>query len=115
MAEQQAQPSTNGDNGGRTARGTFAKGNAGGPGNPHAKRVARLRSALMRAITPGDIKAIVSKLIDMARAGDVAAAREVLQRVFGPPVPADLQDRIQKIESLLEDKTNGPFSTGLRN
>lgn len=106
MTEPQARPSTNGDNGGRTARGTFAKGNAGGPGNPHAKRVARLRSALMRAVTPDDIKGIVRKLIDMARAGDVAAAREVLQRVLGPPVPLSFEERLARIESALGDEAN---------
>jgi hypothetical protein len=41
---------------GRTALGRFAKGNAGGPGNPHAKRVTALREALLAAVTDADIK-----------------------------------------------------------
>lgn len=37
--------STNGANGGR-----FKRGNPGGSGNPHAKRVARLRAAIRAGI-----------------------------------------------------------------
>ncbi|HPM84240.1 MAG TPA: hypothetical protein PLF81_26230 [Candidatus Anammoximicrobium sp.] len=106
MTDPHAQPSTNGDNGGRTARGTFAKGNAGGPGNPHAKRVARLRSALLRAVTPEDIKAIIRKLVESAKSGDVPAAREVLSRLFGPYVATDLEDRIAKLENVLGAQTD---------
>lgn len=43
---------------GRDQRGRFAKGNAGGPGNPHAAQVARLRAALLNAITEDDIRAL---------------------------------------------------------
>jgi len=48
-------PSTNGDNGDRDERGRFARGNPGGTGNPHAAKVARLRSALLNAVTEQDI------------------------------------------------------------
>ena len=58
-----ASPSTNGPDG-RDARGRFAKGNAGGPGNPHARKVAQLRSALLRAVSAGDLRAVVKKLVD---------------------------------------------------
>ena len=72
-------PSTNG----RTASGRFAKGNAGGPGNPHAKRVTALRNALLAAVTEADIKAVAAALVARAKAGEVAAAREVLDRLIG--------------------------------
>ena len=52
-------PSTNGRNG----RGQFAKGNPGGPGNPLARRTARLRSALLRTVTPDDIQRVAKSYL----------------------------------------------------
>ena len=90
-------PSTNGDNG-RQAGGRFAQGNAGGPGNPHAKRVAKLRTALFKAVSPDDLKAVVAALLASAKGGDVAAARELLQRLLGPPEAIDFVDRLEALE-----------------
>ncbi len=69
----------------RNEDGTFAQGNEGGPGNPHAKRVNQLRSALLDAVTPEDITEVVQRLIIEAKTGDVPAARVLLDRVFGKP------------------------------
>ena len=77
-------PSTNGKNG-RDKLGRFAQGNAGGPGNPYARRVAELRSALMDAVTEDDLRAVVAKL-KKAKEGDIAAIREVLDRALGKPL-----------------------------
>jgi hypothetical protein len=94
-------PSTNGTNG-RDSGGRFAKGNAGGPGNPHARRVARLRSALLRAVTPADLKAVLAALVKKAKRGDVAAARELLDRLFGkgtaPVVPLGADETAVRVE-----------------
>lgn len=76
------EPSANGVNG-RDAAGRFAEGNLGGPGNPHAKEVARLRSAMLNAVTVDDLRAIVTKLVDQAKAGSVPAAKEILDRCLG--------------------------------
>lgn len=73
---------------GRNARGRFAHGNAGGPGNPAARQVMRLRHALLDAITEEDLGAIVAKLLEMAKAGNMAAIREVLDRTLGKPLLA---------------------------
>ena len=75
-------PSPNGANG-RDASGRFAKGWKGGPGNPHARHVAEIRSVLMSAVSDDDLRAIVSTLVEKAKAGDVMAAREVLDRMLG--------------------------------
>lgn len=75
-------PSANGVIG-RNARGRLAPGNAGGPGNPAARQVMRLRHALLDAITEEDLGAIVAKLLEMAKAGNMAAIREVLDRTLG--------------------------------
>ncbi len=80
-------PSTKGPNGdGRDpATGRFSPGWQGGPGNPHARQVANLRSALLKAVTPEDLNAIVAKLVKMAKSGNVVAAKEVLDRCLGRP------------------------------
>jgi len=77
-------PSGNGTNGtGRDARGRFVRGNAGGPGNPFARRVAAARKALLDAAGPEQIAQIVRALVERAIAGDVAAARVVLRYTVG--------------------------------
>ncbi len=74
---------------GRDGHGRFAKGNRISRGNPLARRVARLRAALVRAVTPEDIAAVVEALVKKARSGDVAAARELLDRTLGKPDALD--------------------------
>ena len=80
-------PSTNGSNGGRDARGRFAKGNSGGPGNPNAQHVAKLRDGFRSACTLADVRAICRRLVAMAKKGNVLAAREVLDRTIGKSAP----------------------------
>ncbi len=77
---------------GRDTNGRFAKGNSGGPGNPHAARVAALRAVMMEAVTEDDLRKIVAALIEKAQAGDVVAARELLDRCLGKPTAAIVQD-----------------------
>ena len=93
-------PSPNGHSD-RDARGRFAPGNAGGPGNPLGGKVARLRSALVEAVTEDDMAAIARKLIDMAKGGDVTAIRELLTRTLGKPIEADLIERLERVEAML--------------
>jgi hypothetical protein len=83
----------------RGTRGRFAQGNTGGPGNPFAKAVGQLRSALMTAVTKADIEAIIAGMVKEAKAGNVAAAREVLDRCLGKPVEADLLVRLEELEA----------------
>lgn len=82
-------PSVNGANGAtkrkRNSDGTFAKGNAGGPGNPRARQTARLREEMLGAVKLTDMRKIVQALVERAKGGDVAAAREVLDRCVGKP------------------------------
>jgi len=89
---------TNGSNG-RDARGRFTKGNAGGPGNPFAAQVGKLRAAMYGAVTEADIKAVVIKLVEQAKSGDMTAARILFSRVFGRPLEADILERIEELEN----------------
>jgi hypothetical protein len=73
----------------RDGRGRFVKGSGGGPGNPYARRVARLRRELYRAVTPEDLRAVVRALVEKARAGDVAAIKELLDRTVGKARPIE--------------------------
>ncbi len=68
---------------GRDAAGRFVRGNAGGPGNPHGGTVARLRSVLLDEVTDDDLRAVVRALVEAAKAGNIPAAREVLDRTLG--------------------------------
>ena len=96
-------PSPNGANG-RDGQGRFARGNPGGPGNPHAQQVGKLRSALLRAVSEADMQAIVARLVELAKEGNVQAAKEVIDRCIGRPVEADLIERIEDLETVMEER-----------
>lgn len=81
--EQEPQP-----NNGRDERGRFAVGNVGGPGNPFARQVAKLRSALVRRVTEEDMELIAERLIVLGRSGDLAAMKLLFLYVLGKPAEA---------------------------
>ncbi|MCC5821842.1 MAG: hypothetical protein LAT64_00985 [Phycisphaerales bacterium] len=83
---------------GRTPGGRFTKGNPGGPGNPHAAKVAKLRAAILRAVTPEDIEGIVLAMVHRAKGGDMAAVRELLDRAIGKPTDANIAERLEMLE-----------------
>lgn len=76
----------------RDGKGRFVKGSGGGPGNPYARRVARLRRELYRAVTPEDLRTVVRALVEKARSGDVAAIKELLDRTIGKARPIEDAD-----------------------
>ena len=82
---EEATPSTNGAAEGRDEKGRFTAGNKGGPGNPFAREVARIRKRLLARLTNEDIDAITDKLIEQAKAGDVAAAKLLFSYTMGKP------------------------------
>ena len=84
------EPTTNGDNGERGEDGRFLPGNAGGPGNPYAKKVAALRGSLINAISHDDIEAIIHSQVEKAKQGDTVAAKFILERLLGRPQMMDL-------------------------
>jgi hypothetical protein len=79
---------------GRDARGRFTRGNKGGPGNPFNRRCAALRQLLLERVSDDDLAAIVDRVVEMAKEGDLAAAKLVLSYTVGKPLPAVAPDRL---------------------
>jgi hypothetical protein len=80
---------------GRYEQGRFTKGNAGGPGNPYARRTAELRRAILAAvITNEDIEVITAKLIEQAKEGDVPSAKLLFSYALGKPAEAVEPDAV---------------------
>lgn len=88
----------------RDNKGHFIKGNKEGRGNPYAKQVNAFRSALMQAVQEKDIKAIVETLLEQAVNGNIAACRVLLDRLLGPPVQADILERLERLEDETEQR-----------
>jgi hypothetical protein len=73
---------------GRDARGRFARGNIGGPGNPFARQSAAFRKALCDSVTDDDIQTLTRTLLDKAKGGDVAAIKLLFAYTIGRPADA---------------------------
>jgi len=84
----------------RDERGRFLPGNSGGPGRPST--VHEHRAAMVQAVTPEDIAAIMRQLVRQAVEGDVQAAKIILERFFGRPADTDTLERIENIEERLD-------------
>jgi hypothetical protein len=70
---------------GRDTSGRFVVGNKCSNALTYHKRIYNLRRAIIAASTPKDIMEIVQKLAELAKAGDVAAAKVYLDYVVGRP------------------------------
>jgi hypothetical protein len=80
----------NGAPSGRDAAGKFLPGNqaARGRGNAFYRRQAGLRQALVEEVGEDGLRRLARKLLDLALAGDVAAARTLLAYAVGKPAAA---------------------------
>jgi hypothetical protein len=85
-------PAPNGGNGergkrdGRDRRGRFKPGSEGGPGRPPGR--PWLARALANCVSPAEAQALIRSLYKRALAGNMTAARLVLERMAGPPISA---------------------------
>jgi hypothetical protein len=90
----------------RDAKGRFTKGNPGGPGNPFARQVAKLRSALVNRVTEADMERIAEDLIVKARLGNMAAIKLLFLYVLGKPAATvnpdtlDIEEWVQTIRPI---------------
>jgi hypothetical protein len=85
-------PPANGANGVRDAPGRSRQENSGWPGSPFATKVARIRASFLNSVSEDDIRAIVGKMVELAKGGNLAVAREILQRTIGNVDPLDLTE-----------------------
>jgi len=69
----------------RDEYGRFLPGCPAGPGNPQVRRIHAVRNVIREAIDDGDLVNVLRMLVERAESGDVAAAREVLDRRLGKP------------------------------
>ncbi len=67
----------------RDARGRFARGNRGGPGNPFNRQVANLRKALLDVVGAGELAEVIRVLIGQALGGHTESAKVLLTTVIG--------------------------------
>ncbi len=98
-------PPAGAQTGGRRPDGRFAEGNPGGPGRLRAARAA-WQTALAECVTDDHLRAIITLLLEIAKAGEPWAIREVLDRTIGKAKPA--QDPEQ------QDEGNGPRRLTIR-
>ena len=87
---------------GRDSAGRFAPGNSASNGNPHARRVGQLRSAMLAAVSEDDVRDVIKAMIKKAVDGDTAAARILLDRCLGPSESLDVIERIEALEQAVE-------------
>jgi ribosomal protein L17 len=63
----------------------------------------------MRAVSVSDFRVVVKKLVALAKAGDLQASRLLLDRLLGPPVAPDFEERLAALEShFFGDSRNAP-------
>jgi len=72
----------------RNSLGQFVVGNKGGPGNPAAAAVARFRQSMLEAVTVEELREVVRSVLEQALAGDIQAAKLILERCCGRAEPS---------------------------
>lgn len=87
---------------GRTSDGRFTAGNRLARGNPLARQVQALRTALLSAVTPDDLVVVTKRLVKEARTGNLVAMKILYDRLLGPSIAVDLLERLERIEEVLE-------------
>ena len=89
----------------RDDQGRFTKGNSGGPGNPFARQIGKLRKVILDALTEDEMLAITQKLIDLAKEGNTQAARLLLSYSLGKPTEGVQPDQLDVGEWDIQKKT----------
>ena len=95
------EPKTAVGNGNHEANGRFARGNRAATGNPRNAKAQRLRSVLIERLTVAKMRSVSDALVRAAESGDLAAIRELLNRVCGRPAETETIERLEAIETKL--------------
>jgi hypothetical protein len=64
------------------------------PQNPFGRKLAALRATMVDSVTEDDLRAVLAKLLERAKAGDLGCIREVLNRAVGTPGEGRDPDRV---------------------
>jgi hypothetical protein len=92
----------------KDAKGRFAPGNSGGPGNPFARQLADLRKMALEVVNPDELRELLQALLQRAKDGDNAAAKILLQHTLGKPTAPIDPDRIEIDECRLRAESAIP-------
>jgi len=58
---------------------------------------------MINAVTEQDLREVIKALVAEAKSGDLAAVRELLDRLLGKPIEIDLLDRLDELEQLARE------------
>lgn len=70
--------------------GRFQPGNKAAVG--HQTRSMKLRAAMLEAVTDEDMAAVIAKLVELAKGGDLKAIEMLLNRTIGRPLASPVND-----------------------
>lgn len=56
---------------------------------------------MLSAVTIADIQAIMIELVELAKGGNISAAREVLDRCVGKAQETELLERLSQLEAMI--------------
>ena len=101
----------------RNLNGTFAPGNAGGPGRPRRSVEREYLAALVEAVSPADWRAIVARAVADAKGGNPKAREWLSKHLLGddPFALVALAGELQRLKSQLgvgDDGGRDPAGTG---
>lgn len=89
------------ENAGRKQGGQFRKGQSGNPaGKPKGLRNTTTR--VLEALLDGEAEEIVRKAVELAKEGDAAAMRAVLDRLLPPRKDRHVEFALPKIETIAD-------------
>lgn len=92
----------------RDSQGRFSVGNQ----YARCRKADQLKQALLSAVAPSDIEAIVAMLIDKAKGGDTRAAALLLDRVLGKPAVNKTENIVAVEDASVEDDGEIVFDDG---
>jgi hypothetical protein len=85
----------------RNLNGTFAPGNAGGPGRPRRSVEREYLAALVEAVSPADWRAIVARAVADAKGGNPKAREWLSKHLLGddPFALVELREEFERFKS----------------
>ena len=70
-----------------------------GRGSSVGRKAAKFRTALFASVKAADFREIAQRLLQEAKSGEAWAVKLVLEYLVGPPVPADVLERLEALEA----------------